>query len=279
VLMAIPPVTPDGVRQTVNAGITPAQTMWNVRSAFNVAALNCLSPQHVNILPNYKAFLENFDRPLDKANDKVEAEFREKFGDRRTGRAELDSYMTKVYNYFTLPPAKVAFCDAALELSNESVLVAPADLDSFAARAMTRFEAVFEDFFRAFERYETSVAAWDRQYGPPQGLYPSYGSPTHVASSQPPEGDAGTVLLGAPSDEMTGNGSGTVQMGAQTGPVISSDPMLAVPQDTQTVEVAPSTAEETMAEDTRPVIVLPQTAATGTPDEAQGPVDPDSSGR
>ena len=187
--------------------------------------------------------------------------------------------MTKVYNYFTLPPAKVAFCDAALELSNESVLVAPADLDSFAARALTRFEGVFEDFFRAFERYETNVAAWDRQYGPPQGLYPTYGPATQVASGQSPQGADGTVLLNASSDELTGDASGAVQMGAQTAPVMSSDPMLAVPQDSQMVEVAPSTADETLAEDTPPVIVLPQTAVTGTPEEVQGTPEADSSGK
>ena len=68
-------------------------------------------------------------------------------------------------------------------------------------------------------------------------------------------------------------------MGAQTAPVMSSDPMLAVPQDSQTVEVAPSTADEKLAEDTPPVIVLPQTAATGTPEEVQGTPEPDSSGK
>jgi|TARA_R100000049_G_C1950476_1_gene97889 hypothetical protein len=258
--MAIPQVGPDGVRQTINAYITPAQATWNVRSALNVAALNCMSPAHAGILENYKVFLTNFDKPLDRANDKVEAEFREKFGDRRTGRAELDSYMTKVYNYFTMPPAKSAFCDAALELSNESVLVAPADLDSFSARALARFEGVFEDFFRSFERYQTNLATWDRLYGTPAGLYPSYGPTTQVADNEAAPGTETRVLLNAPIDNP----------GAQS---------VTIPQATQSVDVTPSTAA-TEGDQQQPVtggIVLPETATASTAGDLQGPPAPDPS--
>ena len=258
--MLIPQVAPDGVRQTVNAYVTPAQATWNVRSAFNVAALNCLAPQHANILENYKVFLENFDKPLDKANDKVEAEFRDKYGDRRTGRAELDNYMTKVYNYFTMPPAKQAFCDAALELSNESVLVAPADLESFSARALTRFEGVFEDFFRSFERYQTNLATWDRLYGTPAGLYPSYGPTTQVADNDTMTGNDGRVLLNAPVDNPGGQS-------------------VTLPQTAQSVDVAPSTAA-TQGDQQQPEtggIVLPGAVTASTAGDLQGPAEPDPS--
>ncbi|WP_459787577.1 hypothetical protein [Alteriqipengyuania sp. 357] len=242
IAMVVPQVGADGVRQTVNAYITPAQTTWNVRSALNVAALNCMQPRHAPILENYKLFLEAFDKPLDKANDKVEAEFRERFGDRRTGRTELDIYMTKVYNYFTLPPAKAEFCDAALELSNESVSVAPADLESFSARALVRFEGVFEDFFRSFERYQTNLATWDRLYGTPAGLYPSYRPATQVAGNQSAGNGDGTVLLNAPI-EPTGNEPRSVTLGSEA-------------------ESAPgAVAEDTSSKDL-PKVVLPQTAAS-----------------
>ncbi|RDS77596.1 hypothetical protein DL238_08245 [Alteriqipengyuania lutimaris] len=266
-IMTIPQVAPDGVRQTVNAYITPAQTTWNVRSALNVAALNCLADEHAGILPNYKLFLENFDKPLDKANDAVEAEFREKYGDRKTGRAELDSYMTKVYNYFTMPPAKAEFCDAALELSNESVMVAPADLESFSARALTRFEGVFEDFFRSFERYRTNLATWDRLYGTPAGLYPSYQPSTQMAEADTMQADDGVRLLNAPVDAANSEQSGAVTLG--------TDPVLNVPQSTPDVAVEPSTAATSQGNGV--TIVLPETAATSTPEEIQGPPEPDPS--
>jgi len=264
--MVVPMIAADGVRQTINANISQAQTTWNVRSAFNVAALNCLSPQHAGILENYKAFLTNFDKQLDKANSTVEAEFREQMGDRRAGRTEFDSYMTKVYNYFTLPPAKAAFCDAALELSNESVLVAPADLDSFSTRAMVRFEGVFEDFFRAFERYQTNVATWDRLYGAPAGLYPA----VQVAEGAASQGRDGVILLNAPATQAAGESSGSMELGMQ------SEPMLSVPQSAQSVTVAPSTASEA-GDDAGTDNVLPDTAATGTPGEVQGAPEPNPS--
>ena len=259
--MIVPMIAADGVRQTVNAYITPAQTTWNIRSAFNVAALNCMQPRHAAILENYKLFLTNFDKQLDKANDKIEAEFREQYGDRRTGRTELDSYMTKVYNYFTLPPAKEAFCDAALELSNESVAVAPADLDSFSARAMARFEGVFEDFFRSFERYQTNLATWDRLYGQPAGLYPSYVPATQVAENDTQPRSEGVILLDAPASEMVDGSSGAVELSAQS--VLAMPGAAVQPQETQEPE--------------QQVVVLPETAVNDTPDEVQGPAAPDPS--
>lgn len=259
--MVVPMIAADGVRQTVNAYITPAQTTWNIRSAFNVAALNCMDPRYGPILDNYKSFLTNFDKQLDKANDTIESQFREKYGDRRTGRTELDSYMTKVYNYFTLPPAKQAFCDAALELSNESVAVAPADLESFSARAMARFEGVFEDFFRSFERYQTNLATWDRLYGQPAGLYPSYRPATQVAENDTQPLNDGVILLDAPASELANGSSGTVELSAQS--VLVMPGAAAQPQE----------AEEGDEE----IVVLPETAATDTPDEVNGPAAPDPS--
>ena len=237
-----------------------------MRSALNVAALNCLSPEHANILPNYKLFLENFDGKLDDAQDKVEAEFREKYGDRRTGRAELDNYMTKVYNYFTLPPAKEAFCDAALEMSNESVMVAPADLGSFSARALTRFEGVFEDFFRAFERYETNVATWDRLYGTPAGLYPATRPATQVAENDTVETGNGVRMLDAPIAQPGEGTSGAVNLGSRGGPQDAGTQTAEAPA----VEAAPGTADPAIAEE--PVIVLPEAVATTSLEKEQGPL-------
>ena len=39
--MVIPALASDGLYQSVNRGISPAQTTWNLRSGYNVAALSC----------------------------------------------------------------------------------------------------------------------------------------------------------------------------------------------------------------------------------------------
>ena len=38
--MVIPALASDGLYQSVNRGISPAQTTWNLRSGYNVAALS-----------------------------------------------------------------------------------------------------------------------------------------------------------------------------------------------------------------------------------------------
>ena len=163
--MAIPLVAATGVRQTVNANLTPAQTTWNMRSALNVAALNCLDPKYTGLVENYGAMLKNNARELSATNRALQSEFRQRYGG--TYRDVQDSYMTQVYNYFALPPAKGAFCDVAFAVSQEVLTVPRGDLEVFAASALPRIEGAFENFFRAYEQYRIDLQAWDSQYGPP----------------------------------------------------------------------------------------------------------------
>ncbi|MXO62364.1 hypothetical protein GRI48_04990 [Altererythrobacter oceanensis] len=218
--MVIPRVGFDGVRQTVNANLTPAQMTWNLRSALNVAALNCLDPQHAAILPNYKALLDNHASALSAANRALASEFRQKYG--ATYRDVQDSYMTQVYNYFALPPAQDAFCDVALSVSTELLAVEKGNLDSFSAIALPRIEGVFENFFRAYEQYRVDLAAWDSRYGPPvvTTTATGYVNPLDPAVNIP----AGTTTVGT--------------MPA-TQPIAGAQPVVSVP-------VAPSTATGTV---------------------------------
>lgn len=163
--MTIPMMAATGVRQTVNANLTPAQTTWNLRSALNVAALNCLDPKHASLVDNYGAFLKRKARQLSATNRALQSEFRQAYG--VTYRDVQDSYMTQVYNYFALPPAKADFCEVSHAISQEVLTIEPNTLETYAASALPRIEAVFEDFFRAYEQYRVDLAAWDSQYGPP----------------------------------------------------------------------------------------------------------------
>jgi len=161
--MVIPARDAMGVRMTVNRNISPEQELWNVRSGLNVAALNCLRPQHSMLVSNYGAFLKRHSRELASVNRKLADEYRQKHG--RRFRDQQDSYMTQVYNYFALPPILPEFCDAALELSNEAIQVPSGKLADFSTTALPRLEAVFENFFSAYEKYRVDLAAWDSRYG------------------------------------------------------------------------------------------------------------------
>jgi hypothetical protein len=73
--------------------------------------------------------------------------------------------MTQVYNYFALPPARGDFCNVMLGIANEYAATPPEDANLFAASSLTRIDAVFDRFFRAYEQYRIDSAAWDARYG------------------------------------------------------------------------------------------------------------------
>jgi hypothetical protein len=162
----VPVIGADGVRQTINARISSAQTLWNLRSAYNVAALNCLASEHVEILGGYKGFLKTQKKSLTAANKAVDAEFRQKYG--AAFIRPREAYMTQVYNYYAFPPTLKNFCDAALVMARESAAVKPAELAAFAGRNLAMLDSVFETFFRSYERYQTAAAEWDAKYAQPQ---------------------------------------------------------------------------------------------------------------
>lgn len=158
----VPPVDAAGVRRTVNAGISPAQMTWNLRSAYNVAALNCMQPQHAQILVNYREFLKVHGKRLTAVNKALDQEFKGRYGARFIPPRE--AYMTQVYNYFALPPTLPDFCDAALAMSVQAATVAPADLDGFAVRTLPQIETVFLRFFRSYDQYRADLSAWQARY-------------------------------------------------------------------------------------------------------------------
>lgn len=214
--LTIPPTGLDGVRQTVNARLSTAQTTWNLRSAFNVAALNCQQPQHAGILTGYKAYLKTHARALRAANLAVDAPFKKQAGVKGSAwiRAR-EGYMTKVYNYYASPPTLPAFCDATLAMSLASMQVPVGGLDAFSAAELPKIEAVFENFFKAYEQYRVDLALWEAKYAPPAPapltvppIMPSYGpatlpalnpTPTAVAAPAPAASPLLTPTAAAPA--------------------------------------------------------------------------------
>lgn len=102
--MNIPPVNSFGLRETVNLGISDDEKVWHFRSAWNVAALNCLDPQYQPILDGYSSYIKDYARPLKQVNDRIDADYRKEFGKGRSAIQARESQMTMVYNYFALPP-------------------------------------------------------------------------------------------------------------------------------------------------------------------------------
>ena len=163
-LFKVPPMGLDGARQTINTQIAPLQAVWNLRSAYNVAALDCLRPEHAEILVGYKRFLKIYKVGLLKANRAVDADYRKRFGTAFIRPRE--AYMTQVYNYYAFPPTLPNFCDAALTMARESMTLKPLDLTAFAQRFVPQFDLVYENFYRSYDQYKADAAAWDAKYAP-----------------------------------------------------------------------------------------------------------------
>ena len=155
---------PSGLYRSVNRNISPAQTVWNLRSAYNVAALNCSRTEFPTIIDGYRAFLRTHAQALTAANRRVDAEFRARHGARFV--APRERYMTEVYNHFALPMTIGDFCKAVLAVSRDVQPVTAIQLDAFAARSLPTIQIVFDDFYNRYEQWRVNAAAWDARYAP-----------------------------------------------------------------------------------------------------------------
>ncbi len=169
--MMIPVVGPDGKRITVNSNLTPEERLWHMRAGFNVAALNCTSPQHMIIADHYNQFLRTHARGLAAANTAVDRKYRASYGS--AAQSTRDRFMTQVYNHFALPPASAQFCDASLLIAQESVTVPTANLTAFGDTSLARMDAVFDGFYASYEQWQRDLAAWDARYAPAPAASPA----------------------------------------------------------------------------------------------------------
>ncbi|WP_299191548.1 hypothetical protein [uncultured Erythrobacter sp.] len=201
-VMEIPGKNLFGKRQTVNRGLSADERVWHFRSAWNVAALNCVTAQYEPVLTAYSAYISDHAGALGAVNDRIDAEYRREAGARRAGILARQSHMTSVYNFFALPPARSRFCRAALEISNRYSL-APVDPIEFAKDNFDLIEEPFELFFEEYEQYQRASAEWDEKYGEQYGA----SQPGWVAVQEarangiavPSVGDAPASTLAAPT--------------------------------------------------------------------------------
>ena len=161
--LAVPPRDATGLYQSINRGITPAQITWNLRSAFNVAALNCRDAQFAEILADYRKFLVVHGKGLTASNKRVDSEFKATYGSGYIPYRE--TYMTGVYNHYALPPIQRDFCEAVMVVGREARVIKPAELENFAARSLPSIEVVFDNFYRRYDQYRASLADWETRYG------------------------------------------------------------------------------------------------------------------
>ncbi len=164
-VMDIPQRGPDGRRVTVNSNLSDDQLVWNLRSAWNVAALNCLGAEYEPILDGYRTFLTSNVKSLKAVNDRLEKSYTSRFRVRRDAIVARDGYTTQVYNFFAEPAARAGFCRAALDMANRALITPPTDMAGFARDNFAGLMLPFDQFFNEYEAYQQASAAWDDKWG------------------------------------------------------------------------------------------------------------------
>lgn len=164
-VMNVPARGADGRRVTVNSNLSDDQLVWNLRSAWNVAALNCLAPEYQPILDGYRAFLTQNVKGLKTVNDRIEKSYTSRYRVRRDAIVARDGYTTQVYNFFAEPAARAGFCRAALDVANRAIAAPPTDPLAFAQANFSVLMVPFETFFDEYEAYQQASAQWDAQWG------------------------------------------------------------------------------------------------------------------
>jgi len=161
--LVTPLVEADGQRESVNRKVTVNQIVWNLRSAYTVAALGCQNPRNAAILPHYRTFLTRNARVLKTVYDQMDHDFRAKYG--RGGETLRDDYLTVLYNHYALPPTKDEFCDVVDKVLTDGVDVTPDQLGAFAQSKVPVIEKVFDDFYDRYDKYRNALAEWEDKYG------------------------------------------------------------------------------------------------------------------
>ena len=169
--MTIPARLADGGYATPNRDLSNAAAAWHLRAALNVAALGCANDA---LVPGYNALIKSYGAQFAASHRTLAAEY----GD----QARFDSAMTRLYNYFALPPVAPAFCQASAQVLGEIQAAPPADLTDYAAPALARIDAPFQRFFAAYDQYRVKLAAWTPDAVPRLGYAQTVFAPTEVVT-------------------------------------------------------------------------------------------------
>ena len=166
--MYIPPADEvSGQRLTPNSNISEVATIWHFRSAFNVAALNCVPPTYASVNDFYSAFLTRMKQPLMRVNLALDAEFLARYpGAGRTGAMRIrDTASTDIYNYFSLPPVTPQFCALMLEKGPAAAALTEDQLYAFSKQTLDEIDAIYIKFYEDYEDYQRRLAEWEALYG------------------------------------------------------------------------------------------------------------------
>jgi hypothetical protein len=182
-----PPQLADGSFATPNRLVSGPGAVWHLRAGLNVAALACRGPQDAMLASEYNALIARHRTELASAQARVSIE--------RGGVAPFDDAMTRLYNYYAMPPAQPEMCRTAAGILAESALVAPGGFEAFAAQALPRLDAPYIAVFQAVAARNPVI----NPYAVPAIAYPARAPAAGVTAQVAPRLTLDTNVIGGSS--------------------------------------------------------------------------------
>jgi hypothetical protein len=154
--LAVPPRLADGSYATPNRNLSAAGAIWHLRAGLNVAALGCRGADEAALVAGYNALLARHRAEFATAYTALSREF--------GNAAAFDTAMTRLYNYYALPPAQPGLCAAARAVLADSAMVPTGGMGGFAGTALARLDGPYVTIFAQQEgwlatRYAAQVPA------------------------------------------------------------------------------------------------------------------------
>lgn len=120
---AEPVAVVDPAATPINAGLSPAATLWHLRTGLNVAALACRGPEAAALTARYNALLVREAERFRTAEAAYAAEYAARGP---AGRKQYDDDMTRLYNFWGQARGRAALCAAAdAALADPAVVAVP----------------------------------------------------------------------------------------------------------------------------------------------------------
>jgi hypothetical protein len=118
-----------------------AESVWKLRAALNVAALQCQFDPNLNTVANYNEINKLHKAEIDDSRSRMESRYRRLYG--RGGLGAFDRYNTKLWNGFSSVNYQVPFCNKAAEVGKEALNTPVGSLTILANNKLPEIEAVF----------------------------------------------------------------------------------------------------------------------------------------
>lgn len=141
-----------------------ANLVWNLRSALNVAALQCQFAPSLMTVENYNVTLEDHKDELKKAFDTLNKYFVRTAKSVKAGQAAMDRYGTRTYSAFTTVGAQYGFCQTAATIAMHAAYAPRGSFYKVAIAEMTALRNALTPWGE--ERFPTRVRIDTRTYMP-----------------------------------------------------------------------------------------------------------------